>query len=53
MYAYIFSHKWGAVPSQPIVIIFVKFGGLADVIICAKFRKDQSRGFVRLVPENG
>jgi hypothetical protein len=29
------------------------FSGLADVINCAKFQNDQSRGFCPVVPENG
>jgi hypothetical protein len=36
---------WGAAPSQPIVTIFGTFSGLADVINCAKFQNDRSRGF--------
>jgi hypothetical protein len=49
----IFHLYGGAAPNQPIVIIFGMFSGLADVINCAKFQNDRSRGFVRRVPENG
>jgi hypothetical protein len=31
--------------NQPIVTIFGKFSGLADVIICVKFQNDRSKGF--------
>jgi hypothetical protein len=36
-----------AAPSQRIVTIFGKFGGLADVIKCVKFRNDWSMGILR------
>jgi hypothetical protein len=44
IYAYI-SPIWGAATSHPIVTIFGMFSGLADVINCAKFQNDRSRGF--------
>jgi hypothetical protein len=44
IYAYI-SPIWGAAPSQPIVTIFGMSCGLADIINCAKFHNDRSRGF--------
>jgi hypothetical protein len=44
IYAYI-SSMWGAAPSQPIVTIFGRCSGLADVINCAKFQNHWSRCF--------
>jgi hypothetical protein len=44
IYAYI-SPIWGAAPTHPIVTIFGMFSGLADIINCAKFQNDRSRGF--------
>jgi hypothetical protein len=39
-------HLYGEPPlANPIVIIFGMFNGLADVINCAKFQNDRSRGF--------
>jgi hypothetical protein len=39
-------HLYGdAAPTHPIVTIFGMFSGLADVINCAKFQNDRSRGF--------
>jgi hypothetical protein len=49
----IFQLIWGAAPSQPIVTVFGTFSGLADIINCAKFQNDRSRGLVGWVPENG
>jgi hypothetical protein len=37
-------HVWGADPTEPIVIIFGTSRDLADVINCAKFHIDRSRG---------
>jgi hypothetical protein len=44
LYAYI-PPMCGVAPSQPIVIMFDKFNGLANLIKCAKFQNDRSRGF--------
>jgi hypothetical protein len=44
MYAYV-SPIRGAASSSPILAVFGKFGGLADVINCANFHNDQSKGF--------
>jgi hypothetical protein len=39
-------HLYGASsPTHPIVTIFGMFSGLTDVINCAKFQNDRSRGF--------
>jgi hypothetical protein len=39
-------HLYGEPPlAHPIVTIFGMFSGLADVINCAKFQNDRSRGF--------
>jgi hypothetical protein len=38
----------GISPSQPIVTIFGKFGGLADIIKYAKLHNDRSRGLILL-----
>jgi hypothetical protein len=50
LYAYI-SPMWGVAPSQPIVTMFDKFSGLANVINWAKFQNNRPRDFVRRVPE--
>jgi hypothetical protein len=39
------SRIWGADPTKPIVIIFGTSRELADVINCAKFHIDRSRGY--------
>jgi hypothetical protein len=39
------SPIWGAATNKPLVTIFDKVSGLADVINCAKFNNDRSRGF--------
>jgi hypothetical protein len=52
MYAYI-SPIWGADPSQPIVTIFGRFNGLADVFTVKNFRTIDQGVFVRWVSENG
>jgi hypothetical protein len=44
IYAYI-SPIWGAAATHPIVTIFDMFSGLADLINCAEFQNDRSKGF--------
>jgi hypothetical protein len=52
-YSYVYiSPIGGAAPSKPIVTIFGKFSGLADVIKLQNFRTIGQIVFVRRVPEN-
>jgi hypothetical protein len=39
------SRIWGADPTEPIVINFCTSRDLADLINCAKFHFDRSRGY--------